>query len=223
MNNKFDFIEELNKIIVEQLIKIRRDFYMEYVKEVFAQYNRQCIRVYQAYNAVIAKEAIALQTFGENFNINRMTWIKPSFLWLMYRSNWGTKKNQECILALDIYQTKFNELLEKAVLTSPDSTSYTGVQWEKAFDETTVYCQWDPDRNVNGNAINRAAIQIGLKGNTLRDFLDTGICHIEDLTPLVKKWNEQRKNGKLNSKDLPIEKIYPVKDKAIRKRLNMKL
>ena len=52
----------------------------------------------KAYNPIIAKEAIALQTFGENFNINRMTWIKPSFLWMMYRSNWGTKKNQECIL-----------------------------------------------------------------------------------------------------------------------------
>ncbi len=195
---------------------------MKYVKEVFAQYDRQYIRVYQAYNSVIAKEAIALQTFEENFNINRMTWIKPSFLWLMYRSNWGTKKNQECILALDIYQTKFNELLEKAVLTSPDSTSYTGLQWEKAFNEATVYCQWDSDRNINGNAINRAAIQIGLKGNTLRDFLNTSIYCITDLTPLVRKWNEQRKNGKLDSKNLPVEKIYPVKDKTIRNRLNMK-
>ncbi|MCI9051036.1 MAG: DUF4291 domain-containing protein [Lachnospiraceae bacterium] len=195
---------------------------MKYVKEVFAQYDRQYIRVYQAYNSAIAKEAIALQTFGENFNINRMTWIKPSFLWLMYRSNWGTKKNQKCILALDIYQTKFNELLEKAVLTSPDSTSYTGLQWEKSFNETTVYCQWDSDRNINGNAINRAAIQIGLKGNTLRDFLNTSIYCITDLTPLVRKWNEQRKNGKLDSKNLPIEKIYPVKDKTIRNRLNMK-
>lgn len=195
---------------------------MEYVKEVFAKYDRQCIRVYQAYNSIIAKEAVALQTFGENFNINRMTWIKPSFLWLMYRSNWGTKKNQECILALDIYQEKFNEVLEKAVLTSPDSASYNSTQWEKAFDETTVYCQWDPDRGINGNAINRAAIQLGLKGDTLRDFLDTGICRIEDLTSLVKKWNEQRKNGKLNFKNLPTEKIYPVKDRVIRKRLNMK-
>ena len=81
------------------------------------------------------------------------------------------------------------------MLTSPDSKSYTGIQWEKAFDETTVYCQWDPDRNLNGNAINRAAIQIGLKGNTLREFLDTGICRIEDLTLLVKNGmnNEQRK------------------------------
>lgn len=195
---------------------------MEYVKEIFAQYNRQCIRVYQAYNTIIAKEAITLQTFGENFNINRMTWIKPSFLWLMYSSNWGIKKNQECILALDIYQSKFNELLEKAVLTSPDSAIYTNIQWRKAFDETTVYCQWDPDRNVNGNAINRAAIQIGLKGNTLKDFLNMGIYCIKDITPLVRKWNEQRKCGKLNSKDLPVEKIYPIKNKVIRNRLNMK-
>ena len=60
--------------------------YVEYVKEIFAQYDRQCIRVYQAYNPLIAKEAVLLQTFGKNFNVNRMTWIKPSFLWMMYRS-----------------------------------------------------------------------------------------------------------------------------------------
>lgn len=65
---------------------------MTYIKEVFAQYDSQYIRIYQAYNPTIAKEAISLQTFGENFNTNRMTWIKPSFLWLMHRSHWGTKK-----------------------------------------------------------------------------------------------------------------------------------
>ncbi len=70
---------------------------MEYIKEVFAQYDRRCLRVYQAYNPVIAKEAVALQTFGENFNVNRMTWIKPSFLWLMYRSNWGMYTGFRCI------------------------------------------------------------------------------------------------------------------------------
>ncbi|MCG7408322.1 DUF4291 domain-containing protein [Paenibacillus sp. ACRRX] len=195
---------------------------MEYIKEVFAQYDRQYIRVYQAYNPVIAKEAVALQTFGENFNLNRMTWIKPSFLWMMYRSNWGTKKNQECILAVDVYIEKFDDLLRKAVLTSPDSTIYKGsTQWEKAFEDTTVYCQWDPDRNVNSNSINRAAIQIGLKGTTLKELLTDGIYRIEDLTPLVKKWNVQRKQGKLNSKNLPIEKIYPIKNNEIRRRLDM--
>lgn len=194
---------------------------MGYAKEVFAQYDKQCIRVYQAYNAMIAKEAVALQNFGNNFNLDRMTWIKPSFLWLMYRSNWGTKKNQEYILALDIYLTEFNSLLQKAVLTSPDSVSYTDAQWERAFAETTVYCQWDPDRNMNGNVIDRAAIQLGIKGNSLREFLQAGICRIEDLTPLVRKWNGQRKNGKLSARDLPSEKLYPVMDKEVRKRLAM--
>ena len=194
---------------------------MEYIKEVFAQYDNQCIRVYQAYHPMIAQEAVQLQTFGEHFNINRMTWIKPSFLWMMYRSNWGTKKNQECILALDIYQTMFQELLKKAVLTSPDSASGDILKWRKNFSEATVYCQWDPDKNINGNAINRAAIQIGLKGNSLKDFLNTGICRIEDITPQVRKWNEQRKNGKL--KNFPTEKIYPITDNEIRSRLHMKL
>ena len=136
---------EALEVKAEKMAKKYDCAFVEYVKEIFAQYDRQCIRVYQAYNPLIAKEAVLLQTFGKNFNVNRMTWIKPSFLWMMYRSNWGTKKNQECILAIDIYQSYFNKLLEKAVLTSPDSASYTGTQWEKAFDETTVYCQWDPD------------------------------------------------------------------------------
>lgn len=194
---------------------------MKYEKEVFARYDRKCIRVYQAYNSVIAQEAVRLQTFGDNFNINRMTWIKPSFLWMMYRSNWGTKKNQEYVLALDIYRAKFDELLRKAVLTSPDSSIFTGVEWEKAFNETTVYCQWDSDRSANGNAVNRAAIQIGLKGGALRDFIDTGIFRIEDITLSIKKMNEQRKKGKLNAKELPIEKVYPITDSAVRKRLAM--
>lgn len=107
-------------------------------------------------------------------------------------------------------------------MTSPDAAAYTGAQWEKAFSETTVYCQWDPDRDINGNAINRAAIQIGLKGNTLSDFLEGSIYRIEDLTPQVRKWNAQRKNGQLNAKNLPMEKLYPLRDKAIRNRLNMK-
>lgn len=194
---------------------------MEYVKEVFAKYDKTCIRVYQAYNDTIAEEAVRLQNFGDSFNLNRMTWIKPSFLWMMYRSGWGTKKNQEHILALDIYQEAFQALLEKAVLTSPDSSAFNGAEWEKAFSDTTVYCQWDPDRNIKGGAINRAAIQIGLKGTALREFLDKGIYRIEDITPSVRKWNEQRKNNKLNPKELPTERLYPIKDQKIRKRLTM--
>lgn len=187
-------------------------------KEIYAYYNREHIRVYQAYNKQIAEQAVSLQTFGNNFSLNRMTWIKPSFLWLMYRSNWGTKKNQEYILALDIYREAFDSLLERAVLTSPEHNSDS---WEKDFKETTVYCQWDNDRSISGKALNRYAIQIGIKSDILKDFISSGIYKITDLTPSVKKWNEQRKSGKTDLKNFPAEKIYPVNNQDILKKLDM--
>lgn len=195
---------------------------MEYVKEVFASYNKKYIRIYQAYNPVIASETVKLQHFGDNFSTDRMTWIKPSFLWLMYRSNWGTKKNQECILAIDVHRGFFDRMLEKAILTSPDSRIFDGNEWEKRFKNTDVYCQWDSDRSLDGNPLNRSAIQIGIKGDALRDFLDNGIYKIEDLTPTVRKWNDRRKKRQLSITELPSEKLYPVNDKKIRNRLAMR-
>lgn len=195
---------------------------MEYVKEVFASYNKKYIRIYQAYNPVIASEAVKLQSFGDNFSTDRMTWIKPSFLWLMYRSNWGTKKNQECILAIDVHREFFDRMLKKAILTSPDSMMFDGNEWEKRFKNTDVYCQWDSDRSLDGSPLNRAAIQIGIKGDALRDFLDNGIYKIEDLTPTVRKWNDRRKKRQLSITELPSEKLYPVNDKKIRSRLAMR-
>ena len=40
---------------------------MQYKREVYARYDKKTIRVYQAYHEQIAKEALALQTFGEKF------------------------------------------------------------------------------------------------------------------------------------------------------------
>lgn len=51
---------------------------MEY-KEIRAIFDNNTIRVYQAYNEIIAKEAVNNGTFGKNFKLDRMTWIKPSF------------------------------------------------------------------------------------------------------------------------------------------------
>ena len=192
---------------------------MQYQKEVFAVYNAGTIRVYQAYCPEIADEAVKLQHFGEHFNFHRMTWIKPSFLWLMYRSNWGTKKNQEHILALDIRKESFLELLRQAVLTSPETCE--GQAWEKSFSETAVYCQWDSDRNLRGNPLPRGAIQIGMKEQALEQFLANGIVKITDMTPQVRKWNTARKKNQLSPKELPTEKLFPVTDKAIRKNLDM--
>ena len=38
-----------------------------------------------SYNHGITDEVLKLGRFGSRFSMNRMTWIKPSFLWMMYR------------------------------------------------------------------------------------------------------------------------------------------
>ena len=45
-----------------------------------------------------------------------MTWIKPSFLWCMYRSGWSYKDpNQERILAIEMTMEGFRELIRASV------------------------------------------------------------------------------------------------------------
>jgi hypothetical protein len=36
-----------------------------------------------------------------------LAWIKPCYLWMMYRYGWGTKENQETVLAVEISREGF--------------------------------------------------------------------------------------------------------------------
>lgn len=72
---------------------------MKEQRVIMAQFNEETVRVYQAYNHTIADQAVKTGSFGSAFKMDRMTWIKPSFLWMMYRAGWGTKEGQERILA----------------------------------------------------------------------------------------------------------------------------
>ena len=91
--------------------------YEEQERKIYAKYDDKTIRVYQAYNNVIADEAIKLGTFGEHFSLTRMTWIKPSFLWMMYRCGWAEKENQERVLAIDIKREAFDEIVKNSVIS----------------------------------------------------------------------------------------------------------
>jgi hypothetical protein len=88
--------------------------------EIRADYNRDVIVIYQAYNEHIAKSAVMNQKFSAPFSFSRITWIKPSFLWMMERSNYGQKSGQECTLAISIKREAWERALRKAVLTSPE-------------------------------------------------------------------------------------------------------
>jgi hypothetical protein len=60
-------------------------------RHILAQFDESTIVVYQAYRPAIGNFAASHGYFGGPFSLNRMSWIKPNFLWMMYRSGWGTK------------------------------------------------------------------------------------------------------------------------------------
>ena len=89
-------------------------------RQIRADFDRNSIVVYQAYRKSIAEPAVAAGRFVEPFSWGRMTWIKPSFLWMMARSNWATKSNQEHVLAIRISRKGWEQALSMASLTSFD-------------------------------------------------------------------------------------------------------
>src|SRR4051812_30948572 len=64
-------------------------------RHILAQFDAETVIVYQAYRSAIGQYAAEHGTFGGDFSYSRMSWVKPNFLWMMYRSGWGTKQNQE--------------------------------------------------------------------------------------------------------------------------------
>lgn len=182
-------------------------------RRILATYDETTIRIYQAYNNRIADEALKLGRFGNSFKMDRMTWIKPSFLWMMYRSGWGTKIDQERILAIDITREGFDNIILNAVLSTYNEKVYcTHNEWKDKLSVSLVRCQWDPDRDIYGNAVERRAIQLGIKGLMVNMYVNKWIAKITDITEDVKKLRELKDNNTLDIGLLPNEKEYYVDD-----------
>lgn len=181
-------------------------------KEIRAFYTEDIVRVYQAYNKVIADEAVKNGTFGSSFKLDRMTWIKPSFLWMMYRCGWGTKENQEHILAIDIKREAFDYIVQNAVIsTYDDNIGISHEEWKEQIKTSEIRCQWDPERDLFGNPLEYRSIQLGLRGNAVQKYVNDWIVSIEDITEYVKKLREQKSRGMDINSLLPTERIYSVK------------
>ena len=183
-------------------------------KKILAQFDEQNIRVYQAYSQIIADEAVSLGTFGSHFKKDRMTWIKPSFLWMMYRSGWATKVGQERILAIDIKRTGFNCIIENIALSAFNAEIHGRYEnWKTQLENSQVRCQWDPDRDIYGNALSRRAIQLGLKGNMVTSYIEDWIVKITDITDTVIEIGESIKSETFEKSMLPIEHEYPFDER----------
>jgi len=161
-------------------------------RKIYALFDNDTIRVYQAYNTEIAEEALRLGTFGPHFSLTRMTWIKPSFLWMMYRCGWAEKENQERVLAIDIKREAFDEIVRKSVLSSYKADlGITEEQWKEEVKNSLVRCQWDPERDICGKPIGRRSIQLGIRGTLevkrIKQHIDKG-TFTKDLLPKEQEY-----------------------------------
>lgn len=184
-------------------------------KEIRAVYTDETIRVYQAYNKTIAEEAVNNGTFGAHFSMDRMTWIKPSFLWMMYRCGWAQKENQEHVLAIDIKRTGFDKAVDSAVIsTFSEDLGITKEEWQKRVKESDVRVQWDPEKDINGNNLSYRSLQLGLRGDAVKEYVHDWIVKVTDITEYVNELNALRINNGDISDRLPKEMVYKINSHA---------
>ena len=197
-------------------MELKTKLYKEQLKQwpqsgkcILAQYTDDYVVVYQAYKKSIGRFAAENQYFGGDFSFSRMSWIKTNFLWMMYRSGWGTKESQETTLAIYLKREYFETLLNNAY-PSTNIHGLTKDQWDKQIAETNVRLQWDPDHDPHGAKQERKAIQLGLRKEYLKPFSGEGIVKIEDISGFVSEQRQFVQQNELDKLITPSECNFPA-------------
>lgn len=178
-----------------------------------ASFTDHDVTIYQAFTPQIADAAVAARTFVTPFKRDRMTWIKPSFLWMMHRSGWATKPGQERILAIQTTRDGFEWALQHAALSHYEHGTYDSQQqWAECLRASPVRVQWDPDRSLTLVPLTRRALQVGLSGEAVSRYLDHWITGITDITPLAERIHRHVTSGDPDTAraELPAEHVYPL-------------
>ena len=180
-------------------------------RHILAHFDPESIVVYQAYRPSIGRYVLEHRAFGgPEFSFSRMSWIKPNFLWMMYRSGWGTKEGQEQILGVRIRRAFFDRILGQAVASGYSAEEYaTRDAWQAALASSDVRLQWDPDHDPEGNPVARRAVQLGLRGDVLRAYATTEILDVLDMTPLVVSQRAHSARDRWPLLRTPEERVYP--------------
>jgi hypothetical protein len=191
-------------------------------RHILAQYDDDTIIVYQAYRPSIGRYVAEHRTFGGDFSYSRMSWVKPNFLWMMYRSGWGTKEGQEVTLALRLRRVFFDSLLAQAVRSTWDRDQFaTEKEWSQAVGRSSVRLQWDPDHHPSGAKLERRAIQLGLRGEALEAFGQRELVEVLDVSAFVAEQRERLSSGGVSALVMPREQVYRPADRAVAVRLRL--
>ena len=191
-----------------ELYQLQRARWPAQGRHILAQYDEASVVVYQAYRPAIGHFAARHGFFGGEFSLTRMSWFKPNFLWMMYRSGWGTKADQEVTLAVRLRREFFERVLAEAVPSTFDEELYSSfTAWQKAVAASDARLQWDPDHAPSGARQARRALQIGLRNSLLHEYARDAILAIEDISDFVAA---QRPHAADDATDLltPAERVY---------------
>lgn len=177
--------------------------------QIRAAYDEHTIRVYQAYSDEIADAALTRGTFvSPPFKMDRMTWIKPSFLWMMYRAGWGYKDaGQRRILAIDITREGFQWAFEHSCPSHPEP-SMSKEDWGRLKAASPVRIQWDPERDLHLQALPYRTIQIGISREAIPLYINQWIQKITDITDLAHTIHDLIARDRLDQAQatLPVER-----------------
>lgn len=180
-------------------------------REVRAEFDEGTVTVYQAYSTAIARAAVAAGRFVSPFKRQRMTWIKPSFFWMMYRSGWAGESGQEHILAVRLHRAGFDRALALGVLSQYEADVHgSHDEWMAAKVASPVRVQWDPERDAGLQPLPWRAIQIGLGPAVVDAYVDEWIVGIEDVTAFAHRVRAELAAA-------PSEHPYPVAADAARR------
>ena len=209
------------KLITEKY-EVQKLRWPETGRHILAQYDADSVVVYQAYKPSIGSFAAENGFFGGSFSLERMSWIKPNFLWMMYRCGWASKFNQETVLAVRISRAGFDTILSQAVHSSFDAERYgTEEKWGEALGRHPVRLQWDPDHTPHGHKEERRAIQLGLKGAVLAKYAREWVVSIEDISEFCREQSAHVQARRMSALLTPREDVYPVSNAEIARRIGV--
>ncbi|MFF4538292.1 DUF4291 domain-containing protein [Streptomyces aureus] len=185
----------------------------EPLRRIRALHTASTITVYQAYRPEIGGPAARNGRFPAAWKPDRMTWIKPSFLWMMYRCGWGMKEGQETVLAVEITRDGFDWALRNACLSHyvrglhPDRAT-----WQRDLKRAPARVQWDPERDLHLRPLPHRSLQLGLSGEASARYANEWIVSISDVTPLAHEIHSLVRADELGlaAALLPEERPYPL-------------
>jgi len=174
------------------------------------EWDEEGVYFYQAYCDEIGSWALEHQKLGGPlFKPERMTWIKPSLAWMLYRAGYGEKHNQTSVLKIKLGHTAVAKLLGECVCKHGGGGGWGRVQWDPARD--LLMSEKEGQKVLPRKMTRSRAIQIGLKGH-LSELYVSSILSIEDVTPLAKlimEAHSMKTEEEINMKMAEIQKMLP--------------